>query len=84
MFFEGANGTFGGIDIMVVRWNQLYLHLVLFDVFLNGLGAFVIHDVEHRLVLSCLCRILKTSMEAVMKDALVRFGIGRTMMTLRS
>ena len=51
MFFEGANGTFGGIDAMVVRWDQLNLHLVLFDVFLNSLGAFVIHEVEHRLVL---------------------------------
>ncbi len=51
MFFEGADGTFSGIDAMVVRWDQLNLHLVFVDVFLNGLGAFVIHDVEHRLVL---------------------------------
>ncbi len=54
MFFEGADGTFGGIDAMVVQWDQLNLHLVLVDVFLNSLGAFVIHDVEHRLVLPCL------------------------------
>jgi hypothetical protein len=54
MFFEGADSTFGGIDAMVVRWNQLYFHVVLFDVLLNGLGAFVIHDVEYRLVLPCL------------------------------
>jgi hypothetical protein len=45
MFFECADGTFGGIDVMVVRWDQLNLHFVLFDVFLNGLGAFVIHDI---------------------------------------
>ena len=54
MFFEGANGTFGSIAAMVVRWDQLNLHLVLFDAFLSGLGAFIIHDVEHRLVLPCL------------------------------
>ena len=54
MFFEGANGTFSGIDAMVVWWDQLNFHLVLFDVFLNGLGAFMIHDVEHRQVLLCL------------------------------
>ena len=54
MFFEGANGTFGGIDVMVVWWDQLNLHFVLFGVFLNGLGALIVHDVEHRLVLPCL------------------------------
>ena len=54
MFFEGDNGTFGGIDAMVVWWDQLNLPLVIFDVFLNGLGAFIIDDVEHRLVLPCL------------------------------
>ena len=55
MFFEGVNGTFCIIAMMVVQWDQLYLHLLLFDVFLNGLGAFVIHDIEHRLVLVLLC-----------------------------
>ncbi len=54
MFVEGADGTFGGINAMVVRWDQLYFHFVLFDVLLNSLGAFVIHDVEYRLVLLCL------------------------------
>ena len=54
MFFEGDDGTFGCIDAMVVWWDQLFLHLVLFDVFLSGLGTFVIHDVEHRRVLLCL------------------------------
>ena len=54
MFLEGADGMFGGIVTMVLRWDQLYLHFVLFDVFLNGLRAFIIHDAEHRLVLSCL------------------------------
>ena len=54
MFFEGADGTFGGIDAMVVRWDQLYFHRVLFDVILIGLGAFVIHDIKYRLVLPCL------------------------------
>ena len=39
---------------MVVRWDQLYMHLVLFYVFLSGFGALVIHDVEHWVVLSCL------------------------------
>jgi hypothetical protein len=29
MFFEGADGTFGGIDAMVVRWDQLYFHFFL-------------------------------------------------------
>ena len=45
---------FSSIDMMVLRWDQLNFHLVLFGVFLNGLGAFIIHDVEHRLVLPCL------------------------------
>ena len=39
---------------MVVQWEQLIFYLVLFGVFLNGLGAFVIHDIDHRLVLPCL------------------------------
>ena len=54
MFFEGADGTFGGIDAMVVRWDQLYLHFVFLDMRFNGLGTFVIHDVEYRLILPCL------------------------------
>ncbi len=51
MFFEGADGTFGGIDAMVVRWDQLYFHFVFLDMLLNGLGTFIIHDVEYRLIL---------------------------------
>ena len=32
----------------------------------------------------CACRMWKTSVKVTMKDALVRFGIGQTMMVLRS
>ncbi len=53
MFFEGADGTLGSIDTMVVRWDQLNLHLVVLMCFSMALEH-VIHDVEHRLVLLCL------------------------------
>ena len=51
MFFKAADGMFDGIDAMLVRCDQLNRHLVLFDVFLNSLGSFVIHDIKHRMVL---------------------------------
>ncbi len=46
MFFESSDGSFGGIDTMVMRRDQLNHHPVGADVFLNRFGAFVVHDVQ--------------------------------------
>ena len=45
MFLEISNCLFHGIDSVVVRRDKLDVHSVGTDVFLNSLGAFVIHDV---------------------------------------
>ncbi len=45
MFLESTDGAFGGIDVMVVRRDQLDFYLVGSDVLFNCLGAFIFHDV---------------------------------------
>jgi hypothetical protein len=45
MFLESTGGAFGGVDAMIVRRDQLDLHLVGSDVFFECLGAFIVHDV---------------------------------------
>ncbi len=50
MFLKSSDGVFGGVDVMVMRWDQLDGHLVGSDVFLDHFGAFVVHDVQHWLV----------------------------------
>ncbi len=50
MFFESSDGLFGGIDMMVMWRDQLGRHLIGADVILNRFGAFVVHDVQCRLV----------------------------------
>ncbi len=45
MFLESTDGVFGGIDVMIVRRDQLDFHLVGSDVPFNCLGAFIVHDV---------------------------------------
>ncbi len=76
MFFESSDSSFGGIDTMVARRDQLDCHFAGADVLLNCFGAFVVNDVE--------CWIAKTLVNAAMKEGSVREAIGRTMMVLRS
>ncbi len=50
MFLESSDGAYGGIDVMVMRRDQLDGHFFGLDVLLGRFGAFVVHDVQHRLV----------------------------------
>ncbi len=43
---------FSSIDAVVVRWDQLDVHLVGSDVLLNCLGALVVHHVQCWLVIA--------------------------------
>ncbi len=52
MFLESGDGPFHGIDLVVVGGDKLDVHPVGMDVFLHGLGTFIVHDVEGRLILS--------------------------------
>ncbi len=45
MFLESTDGTFGGVDAMIVRRDQLDFHLVGLDVLFDCLGAFIVHDI---------------------------------------
>ncbi len=45
MFLESTDGVFGGVDMMIVRRDQLDFHLVGLDVLFNCLGAFIVHDI---------------------------------------
>jgi hypothetical protein len=50
MFHESTDGAFSGVDVMIVRRDQLDFHLVGSDVLFDCLGAFIVHDVKCRLV----------------------------------
>ena len=50
MFFESSDGSFGGVDTMVMWRDQLNCHPVGADVLLNHFGAFVVHDIQCWLV----------------------------------
>jgi hypothetical protein len=50
VFLETGDGPFRGIDLVVVGGDRLDVHLVGTDVFLHGLGTFVVHDIEGRLI----------------------------------
>jgi hypothetical protein len=52
VFFKCGNGTFSGVDMVVMWWDQLDDHLVGSDVLLNCLGALVVHHVQCRLVIA--------------------------------
>jgi hypothetical protein len=45
MFLESTDGVFGGVHAMIVRRDQLNIHLVGLDVVFDCLGAFIVHDV---------------------------------------
>ncbi len=53
MFHESGDGPFRGIDLVVVGGDRLDVHPVGMDVLLQGLGTFVVHDIEGRLIVSC-------------------------------
>jgi hypothetical protein len=52
VFFKCGNGTFSGVDTVVMWWDQLDVHLVGSDVLLNCLGALVVHHVQCWLVIA--------------------------------
>ncbi len=45
MFFKRGDGTFRSIDVVVVQWDYLNVHLVGSDVVLNRFGALVVHHI---------------------------------------
>ncbi len=46
MLFESCNHAFGGVDPVIVGWDKVDVHMVALDVCFNGLGAFIVHNVE--------------------------------------
>ncbi len=44
---ECCNHAFGGVDLVIVGWDKEYVHMVASDVCFNGLGTFIVHNVEH-------------------------------------
>ncbi len=53
MFFEYSNGLFGCIHMVVMGWDEMNVHLVLFDVSFDCFGAFIAHHVEGWMVFAC-------------------------------
>jgi hypothetical protein len=52
VFFKRGNGTFRGIDAVVVRWDQLDVYLIGLDVLLNCVGApSLVHHIQCWLVI---------------------------------
>ena len=47
-FFKYADRKFGGIVEVGVRGNKLEVNVVLMEVFLHGVGALVVKDVESK------------------------------------
>ncbi len=48
MLFESCNCMVGGVDPVIVGWDEVDVHVVVLDVCFNGLGAFIVHYyVEH-------------------------------------
>ena len=52
MFFKHGYGTFCGVNAVVVRWDQLNVHLVGLYELLNHLGALVVHHIQCWLVVA--------------------------------
>ncbi len=46
MLLERCNYTFAGVDLVIVGWDKVDVNMVASDVHLNGLGTFIIHNVE--------------------------------------
>ena len=52
MFFKHGDGTFSSIDVVVVQWDQLDVHLVGSDVLVSRLGALIVHHGKCWLVIT--------------------------------
>ncbi len=46
MLLERCNHAFGGIDSVIVGWDEVDVHIVASDVQFDGLGTFIVHDDE--------------------------------------
>ena len=46
MVFEGLNCTLGSVHMVLVRWNELPLYIVIAEVFSDGSGGFIIENIE--------------------------------------
>ena len=46
MILEGLDGTFGGVDSVFVGWNELPFDVLSAEVFGDGVGSFVVQDIE--------------------------------------
>ncbi len=46
MLFESCDPVFGGVDLVIVGWDKVDVHMVVLDVCFNGLGEFVVHCIE--------------------------------------
>ncbi len=52
MFYKHGDGMFSGVDVVVMRRDQLDVHLVGSDVLLNHLGALIVFHVQCWLVIA--------------------------------
>jgi hypothetical protein len=46
MLFESCNCAFGGVDSVIVGWDEVDFHMVVSDVCFYGLGTFIVHYIE--------------------------------------
>ncbi len=46
MLIESCNCAFGGIDPVIVGWDEVDVHIVVSGVCFYGLGVFIVHYVE--------------------------------------
>ncbi len=46
MFLERSNHAFGGIDSVIVGWDEVDVHIVASDVHFDSLGTLIVHNLE--------------------------------------
>ncbi len=46
MLFESCHHAFGGVDPVIVGWDEVDVNMVVLDVCFDGLGALIVHYVE--------------------------------------
>ena len=51
--FEGLDGTFRGVDVVIMRFYELYFDVVVSSKFFDFCGRLVVSDVEVRCVSIC-------------------------------
>ncbi len=46
MILEHCNCAFGNVDAVIVGWDEGDVHMVALDVRFDGLGTFIVHNLE--------------------------------------